>query len=100
MEILNFTGESDLDSFLSELAQAEKKLAGESVGLGYFLGHWRSVHLNKEPKIRRSVLNKLLENNWLEAYDSGGGNLAVRFSDRGVERLQELTRKQAIQQEK
>jgi len=35
-------------------------------------------------------LNELLIENWVEMYDAGNGDLAVRFADRGIERLQEL----------
>ncbi|MEM7495416.1 MAG: NYN domain-containing protein [Myxococcota bacterium] len=90
VEVLPFTGEFSFDAFMSEFIQAEKKFAGGFVGLGYFLNHWRSAHLDKTAQARRGVLDKLLVDSWMETYDIGGGNLALALSDRAQERLREL----------
>lgn len=91
VDVLPFTGEFSFDAFMSEFIQAEKKFAGGFVGLGYFLNHWRSAHLDKTAEARRAVLDKLLVDNWMETYDIGKGDLALALSDRAQERLRELT---------
>jgi len=94
--LTHFTGEHELDAFMSELAQAEQRFEddGGYVGLGYFLNYWRSEHLDKTPAGRRTVLDRLLVENWVETYDAGGGKLAIQLSDRARERVQEI----AVQQ--
>ncbi len=90
VEVLEFTGDFSFNAFMSEFIEAEKKFDGGFVGLGYFLNHWRSAHLDKTAQARRAVLDKLLVDNWMETYDIGGGNLALCLSDRAQERLQEM----------
>lgn len=94
--ITHFTGEYELDAFMSELAQAEQRFENDDgyVGLGYFLNYWRSEHLDKTPAGRRTVLDRLLVENWVETYDSGGGKLAIQLSDRARERFQEIAAQQ------
>ncbi|MEM7403166.1 MAG: NYN domain-containing protein [Myxococcota bacterium] len=94
IEVVNFTGQRELDAFISELTQAEKKFEGGYVGLNYFLNRWRSEHLDENPNVRRSVLNQLLVENWVETYDVGSGKMAVRLSDRARERGREFAEAQ------
>ncbi|MEM7589065.1 MAG: NYN domain-containing protein [Myxococcota bacterium] len=91
IEIINFTGEHTLDAFISELIQAEKKFEGGYVGLTYFLNRWRSEHLDEAPNVRRSVLNQLLVENWVETYEAGAGKMALRLSDRAREYSRDVT---------
>lgn len=91
IDVTSFTGEFALDAFISELVQAEKKFAGGYVGLTYFLNRWRSEHLDEAPNVRRSVLNQLLVENWVETYDAGAGKMALRLSDRARERSRDVT---------
>ncbi|MEM7495614.1 MAG: NYN domain-containing protein [Myxococcota bacterium] len=89
-EILPFTGEHRLDTFLSEIVAASNKFQGGFVGVEYFLNNWRSPHLDDSEDHRRGVLNELLMENWVETHEADNGDLAVRLSERGIERLQEL----------
>ncbi|MBL4818072.1 MAG: NYN domain-containing protein [Deltaproteobacteria bacterium] len=80
--IIEVTGDETMDAFLAELEQAQSKFSGGYVGLGYFLTRWRSTHLDTTPDVRRSVLDKLLAEGFVETYNAPDGALAIRLSDR------------------
>ncbi|MEM7495704.1 MAG: NYN domain-containing protein [Myxococcota bacterium] len=106
IELTEFTGDQRFDGFLSELVQAQKKFQGGFVGLGYFINKWRSAHLEPTPQARRETLDHLLVEHWVEAYDIGDGNMALRLSDRARDFLeaesagrQQDSEQESIQQE-
>lgn len=94
--ITHFTGEYELDAFMSELAKAQRRFEGGDgyVGLGYFLHYWRSAHLASTPAGRQTVLDRLLVENWVETYGVGDGKLAIQLSERAHERFQEIAAQQ------
>lgn len=102
VELIAFTGDKRFDGFLSELVQAQKKFQGGFVGLGYFINKWRSVHLEPTPQARRETLDHLLVEHWVEAYDLGDGNMALRLSDRArdfLAAMDEPQQQESAQQE-
>ncbi|MEM7403131.1 MAG: NYN domain-containing protein [Myxococcota bacterium] len=92
----HFTGDHELDAFLSELTRATQKFAAGNgyVGLGYFLNYWNSEYLGETASARRTILDRLLVENWVETYDVGGGKLALQLSDRARERFREIAAQQ------
>ncbi len=89
-KILPFTDEHRFNTFLSEIILAKGKFKGGFVGVDYFLNRWRSVHLDDGYVERRRVMDDLLSAGWVETYNAGDGRFAVRFTDRGEERLREM----------
>lgn len=89
-EILPFTGQQRFDAFLSQIVAASRKFQGGFIGVEYFLAQWRSPDLDDSVDQRHGVLSELLMENWVETYTADNGDLAVRLSERGMERLGEL----------
>jgi len=79
LEILEITGELDLDIFLAELKKAERKFEDSYVRMVYFLASWPSVNLDKSIETRRQIMDTLLSKGMVELFNNtSDGELAIR----------------------
>jgi uncharacterized LabA/DUF88 family protein len=68
------------ESFLSELRLAEERFAGGYVGVGYFLGRWRSQILDGNAEVRRKLMDELVASQQVEIYSASDGAQAIRIT--------------------
>jgi len=65
--------------FQSELRRAEKRFADSYVGLHYFITAWRGRNFSYSPKVRHTILDKLVNDGKVEIYESVDGSKAIRL---------------------
>jgi uncharacterized LabA/DUF88 family protein len=69
-----------LGVFLEETGRAEKQFAGGYVGVNFFVTKWRSDRLDPSVSVRQRLLNRLVEDGYIEIYETPNGEKAMRSS--------------------
>lgn len=71
--------------FLSELKRAIDRFHNSYVGLHYFITSWRGRNFNCPPKVRHTILDKLVDDGKVEIYESEDGHKAIRLAEQPEE---------------
>jgi uncharacterized LabA/DUF88 family protein len=67
-----------LGAFLEEVGRAEKQFEGGYVGVNFFVTKWRSDRLDPSVSVRQRLLNRLVEDGYIEIYETDTGEKAMR----------------------